>query len=99
MSPQPSSTTQVPFGLVTYWYHVDSSTAMLRRTSSERSHLHAAHWKISSVVPLKCPSTRGRSQRSQRFRYVPSTRERGRILNEDATELAEGIVWFARRFS
>ncbi len=37
----------------------DSLTIWARTTSSSMPHLHAVHWMISSVVPVKSPVTRG----------------------------------------
>ena len=39
-------------------YHHDSLMIWARAMSSSMPHLHAAHWRISSVVPTKSPSTR-----------------------------------------
>ncbi|MFY0522293.1 hypothetical protein ACN28I_03445 [Archangium gephyra] len=36
--------------------HPLSTTAIARTMSSSRPHLHAPHWRISSVVPVKSPS-------------------------------------------
>src|SRR5262245_48576982 len=43
-------------------------------TLSGRPHLQAAHWKISSVVPVNCPSTRGRSHDPQCASQPPTGR-------------------------
>src|SRR4051794_39026496 len=37
----------------------DSLAAWARRVFSSKPHLQAAHWMISSVVPVKLPVTRG----------------------------------------
>src|SRR4051794_23038886 len=37
----------------------DSLAAWARSVFSSKPHLHAAHWMISSVVPVKLPSARG----------------------------------------
>src|SRR3954453_14317879 len=37
----------------------DSLAAWARSVFSSKPHLHAAHWMISSVVPVKFPVTRG----------------------------------------
>ena len=39
----------------------DSLAAWARSVFSSKPHLHAAHWMISSVVPVKLPVTRGHS--------------------------------------
>src|SRR5579875_3997640 len=38
-------------------YQPDSSQASARARFTSSPHLHAAHWMISSVVPLKSPVT------------------------------------------
>ena len=42
------------------WSQVVSMTACARPRSVGKPHLHDAHWMISSVVPMKAPSTRPR---------------------------------------
>ena len=42
------------------WCHHDSLAIWARTMSSSMPHLHAAHWMISSVVPVKLPSIRDR---------------------------------------
>src|SRR3954462_9553129 len=50
----------------------DSLAAWARRVFSSKPHLHAAHWMISSVVPVKLPVTRG---------HCPADAEPGVSLN------------------
>ena len=41
--------------------HQDSLATWARSVSSSKPHLQAAHWMISSVVPVKLPVARGNS--------------------------------------
>src|SRR5690348_7052499 len=45
--------------LSVFWCQWLSSTACARTMLSESPHLHAPHWMITSVVPVKSPVTRG----------------------------------------
>src|SRR4026207_1266501 len=98
MSPHPQFTTHAPEVYVGYWYQVDSRTAIARRRLSGSPHLQAAHWKISSVLPVNAPLTRGRSQLSQRAAKEPSA-ERGRAANAARTLDLCGLTWFGTLFS
>src|SRR5262245_8585915 len=89
MSPHEYWYTQRPDGYVRYWYQVDSFTAIARITLSGRPHLQAAHWKISSVVPVNCPSTRGSNHEFQ-FRHELSY---GRAANDAWTAAGSTSVW------
>src|SRR5439155_23375985 len=77
---------------------VDSRTATARSRSSDRPHLHAAHWKISSVVPVNWPSTRGSSQLSHRGSSVPPL-PTGRLASERWTAAASGMTWLGLALS
>src|SRR5690348_4404828 len=98
MSPLPQSITGRPVGYVSYWYHVDSRTAIARTRSSDRPHLHAPHWKISSVVPVNWPSTRGSSQLSHRGSSVPPA-PTGRLASDRCTAAPSGVTWLGLALS
>jgi len=76
------------------WYHVDSRTAIARNRLSARPHLQAAHWKISSVVPVTAPSTRRNSHESH-LGAKPPVSDRGRAVNASRTAIGSGTRPFA----
>src|SRR5919199_710711 len=51
------------------WSHHDSTEAEARKTSSSKPHLCAAHWMISSVVPVKLPVTLSTCRPESTYRY------------------------------